>query len=231
MKLLVEKCPESVRHANSGGELPLHLACGGGAKSPEFCRILIEAYPGSEESANDFGALPFHCACYRGTVATAEYLYKLYPDAINVADEDGWYPINYAIVGIQYRIDPTTAIEMVRFLLDCDPNVALQEVRGRFPLVMVCNRASSTSNTTSKLNASLEIIRLLYDAHPEAIENNEVSTNLRRFPQEIQTFISTQLAYARQARDHRLMTTPDESGQLPLHRALRDNVTLVQSSC
>jgi hypothetical protein len=176
--------------------------------------------------ANNVGLLPFHCACKYGTVATAEYLYKLYPDAINMADEDGWYPINYAIVGIQYRIDPTTAIEMVRFLLDCDPNVALQEFRGRFPLVWICIRASSTFNTTSKLNASLEIIRLLYDAHPEAIENNEVSTNLRRLPQEIQTFINTQLAYARQSRDHRLMTTPDESGQLPLHRALRDNVTL-----
>ena len=123
-------------------------------------------------------------------------MYKLYPDAINTANENGFYPIHYAIVGIQYRIDPTTAIEMVRFLLDCDPNVALQEFRGRFPLVMVCNSASFPSNTTSKVNACLEVTQLLYDAHPEAIENIEISSN--RFHHEIQkTFINTQLAYAR----------------------------------
>jgi ankyrin repeat protein len=226
-KFLVEKCPESVRHANIYSDLPIHFACRWG-KSPAFCSILIEAYPGSERMADDFGVLPFHLACCYGTVATAEYLYKLYPDAINMADEVGRYPINYAIVGIGKRNDPSTAIEMVRFLLDCDPDVALQEVLGRFPLVWICIVASSTSNTTPTLNAFLEVTQLLYDAHPEAIESNEVSSNLRRFPQpqEIQTFINTQLAYARQSRDHRLMTTPDESGQLPLHRALRDNVTL-----
>jgi ankyrin repeat protein len=89
LKLLVEKCPESVRHADSDGDHPLHLACSWGEKSPEFCRILIEAYPRSAQSANDRGALPFHWACFLGTVATAEYLYKLYPDSINMEDENG----------------------------------------------------------------------------------------------------------------------------------------------
>ena len=52
--LFLEKCPESesVRQADSDsdsyGVLPLHLACGLGGKSPEFCRTLIEAYLGSE---------------------------------------------------------------------------------------------------------------------------------------------------------------------------------------
>jgi ankyrin repeat protein len=46
------------------------------------------------------------------------------------------------------------------------------------------------------------------------------------FPEEIQAFINTQLTYACQARNTRQMNTPDVNGQLPLHRVLRDNVTL-----
>ena len=48
------------------------------------------------------------------------------------------------------------------------------------------------------------------------------------FHEKIQTFINAQLTYARLARNStvRLLNTPDENGQVPLHRALRDNVTL-----
>ena len=35
-----------------------------------------------------------------------------------------------------------------------------------------------------------------------------------------------ELVYARQAKDLRLMNTPDDSGMLPLHKALRNNVRL-----
>jgi len=115
---------------------------------------------------------------------------------------------------------------MVRFLLDCDPYVALQELLGNLPLFIICSLASSIRNATFDVNAGLDVMRLLYDAHPEAIERNEISSNVGTFCPEVQTFVNSQLAYARQARDHRLMTTPDENGQLPLHRAIRDNVTL-----
>jgi hypothetical protein len=76
------------------------------------------------------------------------------------------------------------------------------------------------------LYAYLKILSILYDAHPEAIERNAVTTDLDSFPRKIRTFINTHLTYARQSRDHSLMTTRDEDGQLPLHRALRDNVDL-----
>jgi len=63
----------------------------------------------------------------------------------------------------------------------------------------------------------------LYDLYPEAIESNEVTSNVTSFHREIQTFINTQLTYARQARDRTIMTTRDENGQLPLHKALLSN--------
>ena len=219
LKLLIEKCPESVNHVTRDGVLPIHIAAR--YQSPEFCRKLIAAYPGSECMANDYGILPFHVACRYNTVATAKYFYQLYPDCINVAGNDGWYPIHCAISGLKRReINLEIAIEMVQFLLDCDPNVALQKRKSKLPLYWVCKATNE-----EKLNAHLKVLQTLYDALPEVID--EVASNVDRFCPEVQTFINTQLAYARQVRGRtvRQMRTRDENGQVPLHRALRD-VTL-----
>ena len=224
LKLLLERCPESVRHAAEGGRLPIHLAAG--FQSLEFCRILIEAYPASGRLALSIGALPFHVACQFNNVATAKYLYQLYPESMNVADNNGFHPIQCAISGLRYRNNTEAATEMVRFLLDCDPNVALQMRRGKLPFYLVCDLA--TNDDTQKLNAYLKVLQIIYDAYPEAIESNEVTSNIGSFCEEVQTFINAQITYARQVRGHtvRQMKTRDENGQVPLHRALCDNVTL-----
>lgn len=73
LKLLLEKCPESVHSSSQDGNLPINEAAHG-SKSPDFCRLLIEAYHRSVRIAGDQGMLPFHWACGFGTVATAEYL-------------------------------------------------------------------------------------------------------------------------------------------------------------
>jgi ankyrin repeat protein len=85
LKLLLEKCPESVGHASRNGRLPIHLAAW--KRSPDFCRVLIEKYPGSERIADDSGMMPLHKACENNSVATVKYLYKLHPDAINHASQ------------------------------------------------------------------------------------------------------------------------------------------------
>jgi ankyrin repeat protein len=229
LKLLLEKCPESVRHADSLGDLPIHYAAS--RQSPEFCRILIEAYPGSERIAvTDSDILPFHFACTNNIVATAKYLYQLYPESIYLAADDAAYPIHVAIMGLKDREhNHESAIQMVQFLLDCEPNVALQELDGKLPLYFACKEATN-ENTPTMLNAYLKIMQILYDAHPESIEDNEFISIVGSFPEEVQTFISTQLTYARQARDLRQMNTPGENGQLPLHRALHDNPTITLGS-
>ncbi len=225
LKLLLERCPESVRHYGGYG-LPIH--CAAMKQSPEFCRLLIEAHPGSEQMTNfrRGGQLPFHFACQYNTVTTAKYLYQLYPESINVAgDPVGKCPIHHAIWSIRKRDDnPEAAVTMVEFLIDCEPNVVSQQFRGKLPIYYVCNWA--TNEDAPKLNAALKVLQILYDAYPEAIESDEVTSNVGSFCQEVQTFINTQLTYARQARDQTNMTIPDENGQLPLHRALRDNATL-----
>jgi ankyrin repeat protein len=225
LKLLLEKCPGSARSATNIGMLPIHFAAA--HQSLEFCRILIEEHPGSERMSDDGGYLPFHWACGRSNVATVKYLYQLYPESITVADNDGYYPIHYAITGRKYREGPAAAIEIVQFLLDCDPNILLQELNNKLPLYYVCFWA--TNENTPKLNAYLKILQILYDAYPEAIESNEVTSDVGNFCEEVKAFINTQLDYARQAGDHRVMTTQDENGQLPLHNALCDNTATLGS--
>eukprot|EP00985_Skeletonema_marinoi_P006706 scaffold2911_cov73-Skeletonema_marinoi.AAC.7 len=221
LKLLILKCPEAIRHANNDGGLPINCA-GRGGKSPEFCRMLIESYPGSQRISKANGVLPFHCACFHNTVATVEYLYKLHPDAIHHATIKGLYPIHYAITGVKQRVHPIAALEVVKYLLDCDPNVKLQKIRGKSLLHYACRKTYNDSN----IDAALEIIEAIYDTHPEAIEENRIASDIQRYHQQVQTFINSQLVYSRQAKEHHQMTTPDSNGQLPLHTALQSNARL-----
>ncbi len=221
LKLLIEEHPELVRCVSGEDDLPIHLAVKA-AKSLEFCQVLIEAYPGSERIADARGLLPLHLACMCGDVATVKYLYKVYPDAINhAATRDGVaagiYPIHLAI---GRKDDPVVAFEIVKFLLDSDPNVKLQKLKGETPLLrFVCERLTNSMN-----EAKFEMIKTIYDAHPESIEDDEFVQSIRQ--PVVQYFLHGELVYARRARDHRRMVTPDDNGQLPLHRALQNNVTL-----
>jgi len=220
VKLLLEKYPEAVRHANNKGILPIHAAASG-STSPELCCMLIEAYPGSERMPARVGALPLHIACAKNTVATVEYLYTLYPDAINHTTSYG-YPIHFAITGIMYRNNPAGSAEIVEFLLGCDPTVKLQKFQGESLLYFACNLAYNDSN----IEAGIQVIKGIYDAYPEAIEDNNIASNIHRYHQQVQAFINNELVYARQAKDLRQMMTPDGNGQLPLHTALQNNVRL-----
>jgi hypothetical protein len=214
LKLLVEKHPEAVRHADKDGFIPIHHACL--RTSPEFCHVLIEAYPGSERMANSIGVLPLHCTCLRNNVAVVEYLYHLYPDAINHETTAGLYPIHITIDGMNPRDNPAAALDVVKFLLECDPNVKLQKFDGRLSLLHYACAGDH----------GIQIIKVIYDAHPEAIEDNEITSDVHEFHPRVRTFIHSELVYSHQARNLRLMMTPDEEGRLPLHTALQNNVRL-----
>ena len=220
LRLLIEKCPETIRHADNYGGLPIHYASGG--KTPEFCRILIEAYPGSERITTSNGVLPFHQACGMNTATTVEYLFELYPDAINHATTRGFYPIHEVFLGVKHRLNPIVAFGVVKYLLGCDPNVKLQKGGRKSLLHFACRKRYNDSN----IEAGIQIIKAIYDAHPEAIEDNTIASDIQRYHQQVQTFINTQLVYSRQAKDRLVMTTPDGNGRLPLHTALQNNVSL-----
>ena len=60
-------------------------------------------------------------------LATVEYLYKLYPESISVAADDQSYPIHYTIRGLNNIRNRENVNEVVKFLLDCNTDVALQK--------------------------------------------------------------------------------------------------------
>eukprot|EP00984_Skeletonema_dohrnii_P002172 scaffold746_cov96-Skeletonema_dohrnii-CCMP3373.AAC.4 len=222
LKLLIGMCPEAAQRADSFGYLPIHIAVIT-SNSTKFCRMLIEAYPGSERIIDDIGMLPFHCACLKNNYATVEYLYELYPDSINHATPaTGYYPIHIAI---QSMIRRSSTIEIVEFLLNCDPNVKLQKFRGIVSLLLWAYHLYFEQDGSS-IEAAVKVIKVIFDAYPEAIEDDKIASNIQSCHEQVQAFLNGELVYARLARDHRLMTTPDGNGQLPLHRALRNNVRL-----
>ena len=226
LRFLLEAHPEALRHANNNGSLPIHMVASCWGKSHEFCGVLIEAYPGSERISNRNdalrGLLPFHFACIMNSVATVEYLYDRYPDAIAVQGPNGLYPIHFAIKGIKLRENPATAAEIVQFLLDCAPNQKLVQSNGKSLL----RYAFWQEYDAPKIDAGIQIIKIIFDAHPEAIEDNLIAPVIHHYHQEVQAFINNELVYARQAKDQRLMTTPNDDGRLPLHTAIQNNVTL-----
>eukprot|EP00984_Skeletonema_dohrnii_P010716 scaffold4201_cov76-Skeletonema_dohrnii-CCMP3373.AAC.3 len=221
LMLLIERHPEAIRHVDNYGHLPIHLAAACGRRSPEFCRELIEAYPESERIGAMYGMLPFHLGCRNNTIATVEYLYKRCPDAIcHVAD--GFYPIHYTIMGMGGRDDPLAAVDIVQFLLDCDSAVKLQTIEEESLLYFAC----MWNYTDSNIDVALEMIKVIYDANPEAIEDDRIASNIHRYHQQVESFLNGELVYSRQAKNFRQMMTPDGNGRLPLHTALQHNVRL-----
>ena len=226
-QVLIKTAPDSVRSVDIGGWTTLHYFCCyrsdmDDTAAMQVLILLIEIYPEAVRHVNNEGKLPLHYACSRGCLATVEYMYDIYPDAIIHATTRGHYPIHLAIASVKCRENPAIAAEIVPFLLNCDPNQKLIQLRGRSLLRYACQIMRYGSN----IETAIQVIGCLFDAHPEAIEDDEFAADTNRYHPHVQSFINNELVYARQANDHRLMMTPDDNGQLPLHTALQNNVRL-----
>ena len=195
LKFLLQKHSEAVSHADNEGFLPIHHAARW--RSPEFCRVLIDAYPGSEQITAFNGRLPLHHACLKGSLETVDFLYRQYPEAIDRTTAGGKYPIYLAIAGMTKRKSPSTAVDIVQFLLDCDPNQKQIKIRGKSLLQFACKLPYNDSN----VEAGVQIVKILFDARPEAIEGDGIARDIHRYHQRIQIFINNELAYARQVND------------------------------
>ena len=199
------------------GCLPIRLAVQN--KSTTFCKLLVDAYPESLRIESSDGMLPIHEACLNGnrddTADTIQCMLELDPEIINAEDSDGWVPIHHAVLGM------TKSIEI---LLQYDPDAASKKTYDgdrRLPLHLACDYDKNVSS-----------VQILYDAYPEAILASDrdgrtpLDLALSKRNQPAIDFLQAQLVYSRQAQDMTTMTTVDENGQLPLHRALRGNAPL-----
>ena len=150
-----------------------------------------------------------------------EYLYNLFPNAIDQTSTLEC-PIHFAISSISYRRDPMTVVEIVQFLLDCDPNQNLKQFQGKSLLHFACGREYNDAN----IEAGIQMIMIIFDANPEAIYGKGIATNINRYHQQVRAVINSELFYAHEAKNYRQMATPDANGRLPLHIVLVYNVTL-----
>ena len=223
LRFMLEIDPTLPRELNGDDWLPIHLAVE--YKSTIFCKELIDAYPESLRIELNDVRLPIHSACDFGerddTVDTIQYMLELEPEIINAENRGGWLPIHYAA-----EYGNTNAIE---FLMKFDPDAASKKTNDeyrRLPYRRLPLHLASYNNT------NISSIQALYDAYPEAIlardEHGDTPLDDARSAenQPAMEFLQTQLVYARQAQDMAAVTTVDEHGWLPLHRALKDDAPL-----
>eukprot|EP00984_Skeletonema_dohrnii_P027389 scaffold16924_cov90-Skeletonema_dohrnii-CCMP3373.AAC.1 len=232
LKMLLEDHPRMVRDVKWNGMSVLHdAALKHLPRAVQVCRLLIRAFPELvlelDESTNDVQLQPLHIACLHGNLPVVKCILELRPDAIRGESSDGSFPIHYAICAL--RETPLAAVEVVKFLLSFNPSVASQTANGtttRYSLIYTC-----LETNVSNLNAGLEVIKLLYNAYPEAIVNAEEI--FRRgidisnfFVDDVNYFLIDQLRYATQASNLQLVRTQDGNGMLPLHLALLEGAPL-----
>ena len=223
LKMLLEDHPRMVRYLRWSGMSLLHFAAPSNLpRAVEVCRLLIQAFSGLVLELDESGLQPLHTACHRGNLPVVKCILELRPTAIRGESSEGSLPIHVAVHPLALVANPQAAVEVVKFLLSVDPSVASQEVNGvtnSCPLIYVCVRPNVLN-----WNAGLEVIKLLYNAYPEAIVNAEEL--FRRLidnsetPDDVKYFLVDQLRYAAQASNLQLVRTQDENGRLPLHRAL-----------
>eukprot|EP00984_Skeletonema_dohrnii_P009404 scaffold3604_cov83-Skeletonema_dohrnii-CCMP3373.AAC.7 len=229
LKILLEKYPDMLRDFRWNGCSVLHdAALTHLPRAVEVCRLIIQAFPELvlelHGSTDDLQLQPLHLACASGNLPVVKCILDMCPDAIRGESSDGDFPIHYAVCALTRT--PEAAVEVVKFLLSVDPSVASQEGIA-FPLIYAY---ACLETNASNLTSGLEVIKLLYNAYPEAIVNAEASfrrgIDINETPVFVRRFFVNQLRYVTQASNLQLVRSQDENGMLPLHRALLEDAPL-----
>ncbi|EJK44008.1 hypothetical protein THAOC_37492 [Thalassiosira oceanica] len=223
LRRLMRIYPESIRHVDHDGCIPLHKAAG--CESPAFCKILVDAHPKSVATQRRQlgGGLPIHRACFMGRLSTVKFLYEQYPESIFThAERSGYLPIHKAVQGHLGR----DQIEIVKFLLTVDQDAAKREVvaldstrsrdHGLLSLHLLCH-----------LDRSLDVAKVLFDAYPQAVY---VKGRNDRTPLAIEPSKSGIARYLKGQMNHvsELRKSPelDGLGRSTVHRALMQGASL-----
>eukprot|EP00956_Cyclotella_meneghiniana_P015689 scaffold24280_cov55-Cyclotella_meneghiniana.AAC.6 len=211
LRAILQSAPGVIQEKDSLGQTPLHYAAWN--RSPELCQLLIDMNPDLVNTVDNIGRLPIHFACSTANFQTIKYLYQKYPESINIQNNMGKYPLHSILAyGIGRRDDE---IEMLKFMLKNDRGAVSLRIRHRGAYTTALHLACESQ--------SLEIIKLVFDAYPEAIhiedDNGHLPMNLVRGSPDLLSFFQSQIQLENQAREDR---TIDGNGELPIHRALRN---------
>jgi ankyrin repeat protein len=243
LRLFLDTNPGVLLEQDAEGRTLLHLAARyHHVLRLEYWRVIFKFDRAREslQMRDNRGWLPFHCACEGKNLGKAKYLLEMYPDCINVTDNEGRNCLHILIEHNCSGFESESVIEFAEFLLEHSPGlISSTATDGDLPMHLVCYVGRSWS-----------IILFLHDVYPEAIyaTNNDGDTPLTAVQRThayahedgeendydyqngplsairnaIISFFQYQLARVDEARND---ATPDERGQLPIHRALM-NVNL-----
>ena len=186
------------------------LHCAAQLRSIEFCQLLIGKNGANLRLAETSGMLPFHTACYFNNPEATKYLFQLYPESIDISDSYGDYPIHFLQT---IMMSNNNVSELTEFLLNHDRGAVMKHNnRGLLPLHLAIERLRKRG-----------IIKLLFNAYPEAILQKCGGRSFLEYVRQqydsgrIASFFESQLDFIHQSKYD---TTPDENGQLPIHRIL-----------
>jgi ankyrin repeat protein len=191
LKLLLQIAPETLKVQNVDGQFPLHTACEREA-SLNVITILLDKYPEAAHYKDKHNCTPLHYVVGGyAQYSLVEKLLKIAPDAIKVQNGNGNYPLHIAcsfqapfdVVKMLLDIHPEASEirddivhdngylplhnaiytgashAVVKVLLEANPNAAAAiDPIGSLPLHTACDCADP------------EIIKMLFDAYPKAVE-------------------------------------------------------------
>lgn len=237
MAFLLEKNPESICVRDPNGDLPVKLAAS--CQGPQFCRCLIESLSNQDREEIMQTQELLLIACSRGLPETVQYFVQLFgPECLRIRSPA---PIEMAPIHAAMRNEKYSA-DITRILLKLDDTLA------SFKMAVTVGHSGRVQHMLPlyfHLGCSLpsmDVVQMLFDAYPGAIllkdsKGDDASTLIRGIIlkldreskwkeeriQKILDFVEKQKEYctlARQGDEH--LTTPDEHGQLLLHKALAD---------
>ena len=150
------------------------------------------------------------CGNENVTLEIVQLLHNTLPEALQLRDDDGYLPIHY-LSGNEY-LDDTNSIDILRFMLDIDPNLPreVEDDRGRLPIhVAVMDKSSA-------------FCKELIDAYPESLriesrDGGELPIHLACFYGNRDDTADT-IQYLLEL-DPELVNPEDSDGSLPIHYA------------
>jgi len=237
LHFLIQKNRVLMKIAVDGGAFPVHYASLHSFTPVAFMQKLIEAYPESLlKSLTLSGLTPLHVACLHGNLPMAKILVKANSNCLNVFARSRGYPINAAICGAYREKSTHPCVDLVRLLVNySESKVAFQEYQGRLPLHLACLAASRIwrddvqgwDRFEAHIPPDLELVKILFDAFPGAIENSILKRDMqaneheRLFHPKVMEFLNY----------HRVFTLPynelrEKYDPLPLHFAIMKNECL-----
>lgn len=183
---------------------------------------------------------PLHIVCRHCNLPMAKTLVKANPNCLDAFSSSFGYPIKSVLLGVPENNTAHLAADLVRFLVNYPGSkVAFQKHPGGYlPLHMACIGASRKWDGENRRwqrlveahhPTSLELVKILFDAFPGAIENSTLRRDMnmqriereRKFHPKVMEFLNY----------HRVFTFPysvlkEKYDTLPLHFAIRKNECL-----